>query len=165
MEGPGLRVLPFSLAAAPQVFTKPSVAFLRDQCVIYLDNLLLMHQDKEEPMIHTSLTLNLLETLGFLVNYSKSHWVCDQLGEERAPVTKGESLSDKSRGDAPKYCHSNHSKGANNIAAILAPSTLQEPPSAQAPGTGNSRLRWEDDVQVRIFCGGLTTCHSVMGTS
>ena len=55
---------------------KPVVGFVRSkevQCVVYIDDFLLMHQKKQDLMKRTALTLNLLETLGFLVNYSKSH--------------------------------------------------------------------------------------------
>ena len=70
--------LPFGLASAPRVFTKimkPVVGFLRSKgvrCVIYLDDLLVMHQDKEELKDQSALAVNLLEALGFLVNYPKS---------------------------------------------------------------------------------------------
>lgn len=71
--------LPFGLAAAPRVFTKvmkPVVGFIRSKgvrCVVYIDDFLLMHQKKQDLIEQTALTLNLLEALGFLVNYSKSH--------------------------------------------------------------------------------------------
>ena len=76
---PGLRVLPFGLASAPRVFTKVMravVTFLRNRgirCVIYLDDLLLMNKSPSTLKEHTTLTLDLLEALGFLVNYPKSH--------------------------------------------------------------------------------------------
>ena len=71
--------LPFSLATAPHVFTKVMklvVGFIRSKgvrCVVYIDNFLLMHHKKQDLIEQTALTLNLLEALGFLVNYSKSH--------------------------------------------------------------------------------------------
>ena len=70
--------LPFGLASAPRVFTKilcPVVGFLRSKgirCVIYLDNLLLLDQDRDKLKEHTATVLTLLEALGFLVNYPKS---------------------------------------------------------------------------------------------
>ena len=69
---------PFGLASAPRVFTKilrSVVFFLRSKgirCVIYLDDILLLDQDKAKLMEHTATTLSLLEALGFLVNYPKS---------------------------------------------------------------------------------------------
>ena len=71
--------LPFGLASAPRVFTKVMrtvVTFLRNRgirCVIYLDDLLLMNKSPSTLKEHTTLTLDLLEALGFLVNYPKSH--------------------------------------------------------------------------------------------
>ena len=70
--------LPFGLASAPRVFTKilrPIVGFLRSRgirCVIYLDDLLLLHQNRDTLKEHTATALALLEALGFLVNYPKS---------------------------------------------------------------------------------------------
>ena len=70
--------LPFGLASAPRVFTKilrPVVGFLRSKgirCVIYLDDILLLDQDRAKLIEHTATTLLLLEALGFLVNYPKS---------------------------------------------------------------------------------------------
>ena len=70
--------LPFGLAPAPQVSTKvlkPVVGFLRSmgiRYVIYIDNLLLMHQNRQELTGHIILALGLLEALGFLINYPKS---------------------------------------------------------------------------------------------
>ena len=70
--------LPFGLASAPRVFTKilrPIVGFLQSRgirCVIYLDDLLLLHQNRDTLKEHTATALALLEALGFLVNYPKS---------------------------------------------------------------------------------------------
>ena len=70
--------LPFGLSSAPRVFTKilrPVVEFLCSKgicCVIYLDNILLLDQDRTKLIEHTATTLSLLEALRFLVNYPKS---------------------------------------------------------------------------------------------
>ena len=70
--------LPFGLSTAPRVFTKvlrPVIAYLREKgirCVIYLDDILIMNQDKESLREDVALVLTLLEALGFLVNYVKS---------------------------------------------------------------------------------------------
>ena len=72
------RCLPFGLCAAPRTFTKvlrPVVGLLREmgiRCVVYLDDFLIMCQDKEEARRQTWLVSDLLEALGFLVNYRKS---------------------------------------------------------------------------------------------
>ena len=70
--------LPFGLSTAPRVFTKvlrPVITYLREKgirCVIYLDDILIMNQDKETLREDVALALTLLEALGFLVNYVKS---------------------------------------------------------------------------------------------
>lgn len=54
---------------------KPVMTYLCSKgvrCVIYIDDILLMPQSEEAPRNQTALTLNLLEALGFLVNYPKS---------------------------------------------------------------------------------------------
>ena len=54
---------------------RPVVSFLRSKgirCVIYLDDLLLLDQDRDKLKEHTATVLTLLEALGFLVNYPKS---------------------------------------------------------------------------------------------
>ena len=64
--------LPFGLASAPWVFTKvlkPVLGFLQSRgirCVIYLDNLLLLHQNRDTLKEHTASALTPLEAL---VNY------------------------------------------------------------------------------------------------
>ena len=71
--------LPFGLNTAPRVFTKllkPVMAYLTSKgimIVIFIDNILLIRPSEEVVMSHMSLTLDLLESLGFLVNYPKSH--------------------------------------------------------------------------------------------
>ncbi|KAM4748709.1 uncharacterized protein WCC33_006088 [Rhinophrynus dorsalis] len=70
--------LPFGLSSAPWCFTKllkPVVHFLRSRgvrMIIYLDDMLIMSQDKERLLSHTELTLRLLTSLGFLINWDKS---------------------------------------------------------------------------------------------
>jgi len=70
--------LPFGLCSAPRIFTKllhPVVAHLRFQglrTVIYLDDMLIMAEDREtlQQQVHQALTL--LEKLGFVINIPKS---------------------------------------------------------------------------------------------
>ena len=70
--------LPFGLATAPRVFTKlmkPVVAALRQRgirLIIYLDDILIMAESEALTLHHAASTLNLLEGLGFIVNYNKS---------------------------------------------------------------------------------------------
>ena len=70
--------LPFGLSAAPRVFTKllkPVVGFLRQvgcRLIIYLDNLLFLHQDKDRLRHMVQLISQLFEGLGLMVNLKKS---------------------------------------------------------------------------------------------
>lgn len=71
--------LPFGLSTAPHIFTKilrPVVAHLRGkgyQSVIYLDDFLLLGSSIEECRANITASINLLHSLGFVVNYTKSH--------------------------------------------------------------------------------------------
>ena len=73
-----ITYLPLGLSTAATVFTKilkPVMTFLREKkvrCKIYLDDLLLLNQAKEVLSEDKALCVNLLESLGFLVNYVKS---------------------------------------------------------------------------------------------
>ena len=73
-----LQCLPFGLSAAFRVFTKllkPVVGFLRQngcRLIIYLDDMLLLHQDRDQLQQVTQLTCQLLESLGLMVNLKKS---------------------------------------------------------------------------------------------
>ena len=73
-----LQCLPFGLSAAPRGFTKllkPVVGFQRQigcRLIIYLDNLLIMHQDKTLLKKITQLTFQLFESSGLIVNLKKS---------------------------------------------------------------------------------------------
>ena len=64
--------------ASHRVFTKvlrPVVGFLclgGVKCVIYLDDLLIVAGSRDLAALHCAATTRLLESLGFLVNYSKS---------------------------------------------------------------------------------------------
>jgi len=71
--------LPFGLSSAPQTFTKllrPVMAYMRAQgtrLIVYLDDILLMHQSKESLGQQVNRTAQLLESLGFTVNQEKSN--------------------------------------------------------------------------------------------
>ena len=72
------KSLPFGLSSAPRVITKlikPVVGFLRQigyRLIIYLDDILVMHQNKEQLQQITHLVCSLLENLGLMVNQKKS---------------------------------------------------------------------------------------------
>ena len=70
--------LPFGLSTAPYIFTKimrPVVSYLRQkgfQSVIYLDDFLFIGLSLEECQANVNASLNLLLSLGFRINFSKS---------------------------------------------------------------------------------------------
>ena len=78
---------PFSLTSAPWVFTKvlkPVVGTLRQMgihLIIYLDDILIMHQNREELIELTPLICQLFEALDLVVNMKKSILVPGQLIE------------------------------------------------------------------------------------
>ena len=70
--------LPFGLCTSPYVFTKllkPIVKMLREKglrVVIYLDDLLVIAKDPETCSEHAATAINLLQSLGFIINFDKS---------------------------------------------------------------------------------------------
>ena len=70
--------LPFGLSSAPYVFTKllkPVVTVLRKlgiRCVLYLDDMLIMAQSKERLRSYLATAVELLVSLGFIINTKKS---------------------------------------------------------------------------------------------
>ncbi|XP_040213655.1 uncharacterized protein LOC120943996 [Rana temporaria] len=70
--------LPFGLSSAPWCFTKllkPVVAALRSRgvrLIIYLDDLLILTHSKNMAYRHMNWTIDLLQTLGFIINREKS---------------------------------------------------------------------------------------------
>ena len=68
---------PIGLTAAPRAFTKllkPVIAILRSsgmRIVIYLDDILLMHQNHQEIMKIFHMLTGLLENLGFIIKQEK----------------------------------------------------------------------------------------------
>jgi len=73
------KCLPFGLSVAPRVFTKllkPVVGLLRQagtRLIIYLDDLLILHQSKEVLEVLVIQTCQLFEGLGLMINKKKSH--------------------------------------------------------------------------------------------
>ena len=78
------KCLPFGLTSAPRVFTKvlkPVVGTLRQmgiRLIVYLDDILIMHQSKEELMQLTPLICQFFAGLGWVVNLKKSHLTPEQ---------------------------------------------------------------------------------------
>ena len=70
--------LPFGLSCAPWVFTKlmkPLMTLLRSwgiRIIIYIDDMLIMADSKEEASQHLEVLVHLLEALGFIINQEKS---------------------------------------------------------------------------------------------
>ena len=70
--------LPFGLSSAPRLFTKllkPVVSQLRRlgiRLVIYLDDMLFMNESEEKLIKDLRIAINLLSSLGFLINWDKS---------------------------------------------------------------------------------------------
>ena len=70
--------LPFGLNTAPRIFTKllkPVVAYLRTRNIrllIYLDDILIIGSSVQILREHTALVIELLQNLGFIINYEKS---------------------------------------------------------------------------------------------
>lgn len=70
--------IPFGLSSAPRIFTKvmkPIVSNIRNKgikVVIYLDDLAIMSCSFDSAVEESRLTVDMLESLGFLVNWEKS---------------------------------------------------------------------------------------------
>jgi hypothetical protein len=73
------KVLPFGLSTAPRVFTKvlaPVVGYLHQQGIFlfpYLDDCLLVAKDQVTLHQAIMMTIQTLHTLGFMINFKKSH--------------------------------------------------------------------------------------------
>ena len=89
----------FGLASAPRVFTKLLklvLSILRQRgirLIVYLDDILLMAPSVEQVLQHAASTLNLLEGLGFTVNYLKSVLVPSQQMEFLGSLVNSLDLS------------------------------------------------------------------------
>ena len=72
------KVAPFGLAPVPRLFTKllkPVMALLRRsgiRCVIFLDDLIMLNQDKQTLKTQLESVMWLLQNLGFEINWEKS---------------------------------------------------------------------------------------------
>ena len=164
MEGQSLRV---SMPAfrVIECFTKllrRVVGFLREKgvrCVIYLDDILLMEQSREVLRQHTALAISLLESLGFLINYPKSHLEPSQLLEylgflvdmvkkelnlpkEKIERIKKEATSGSSVSKNPGQ--SSGSDDSGSYGSVSSSTPLQGFTEAEAQGTSCCRLRWDN---------------------
>ena len=76
--------LPFGLCSAPWVFTKtlkPALAVLRQRgirMIVYIDDILLIAESKEQALDQSQAVVYLLECLGFIINTEKSVLTPDQ---------------------------------------------------------------------------------------
>lgn len=104
------KVLPFGLNIAPYIFTKlmkPVLGKLRNKgitCTLYLDDFLIIAESATKCSADTHFTLDLLNSLGFIINYTKSQLtpsnICTYLGFQyntlnmtlSLPVKKKESI-------------------------------------------------------------------------
>ena len=92
------RCLPFGLGPAPRVFTKilrPIVAFLRERgirLVIYLDDILLLNEDPEQLKAQLSVAVDILQELGFVINWEKSETIPTQSITFLGLIIKSKSL-------------------------------------------------------------------------
>ena len=91
--------LPFGLASAPRVFTKllkPVLSVLRQRgirLIAYLDDFLIMAESKQLALQHAATTLNILEGLGFVINYQKSLLIPSQQIEFLGYMVNSVSMS------------------------------------------------------------------------
>ena len=75
------QCLPFGLTSAPRVLLRPVVAVLRQQgirCMIFINDLLLLHPSKEELKKITTEVVTIFVQLGFLINQEKSGLIPSQ---------------------------------------------------------------------------------------
>ena len=79
--------LPFGLTSAPRVFTKvlrPPLGMLRQvgiRLVVYLDDILILHQSREELECLAPLICSLFKALGLVINTKKSILISQQVVE------------------------------------------------------------------------------------
>ena len=149
----------FGLSTAPWAFTKvtrPVVQFLRYggvRMVIYLDDMLFLDQKEENLPETRNLVLDLLESLGFLINYNKSEpspiqtisflgFIIDsQEMMIKLPPDKVDTTVKEAKNFPADVCPtvSTHDRGIFSSSTSSAPS----PPSLQgatSPKTQGSRI-------------------------
>ena len=66
------RVLPFGLNSAPHAFTKLLKPVVAEGVILYLDDMLILAEDKKEGRKYLATVPELLVTLGFIISIEKS---------------------------------------------------------------------------------------------
>ena len=143
--------LPFGLSSAPWIFTKvtrPFVQYLRTRdirMIIYLDDMLFLHQQEEKLLEARGLALDLLENLGILVNYKKSELsptqkisflrIHDRLGrhEGQSPTGEYRVYSEGSQ-DIPQHTPDISSSAGPHGGHILSHNSSSTPSSPSLSG-------------------------------
>ena len=138
--------LPFGLNTAPGVFTKlikPIAAYLRKRgirIIVYLDDFLILGSSIEESKANTQLTLDLLQWLGFTINWEKSVLVPTQsltfLGLSIDSQTMLLSLPERKVLNIQNRCQSlicNPTPSAREVASLIGTLEAARPAIWQAP--------------------------------
>ena len=138
--------LPFELNTAPRVFTKlikPIAAYLRKRgirIIVYLDDFLILGSSIEESKANTQLTLDLLQWLGFTINWEKSVLVPTQsltfLGLSIDSQTMLLSLPERKVLNIQNRCQSlicNPTPSAREVASLIGTLEAARPAIWQAP--------------------------------
>ena len=138
--------LPFGLNTAPRVFTKllkPVAAYLRKRgirIIVYLDDFLILGSSIEESKANTQLTLDLLQWLGFTINWDKSFLVPTQsltfLGLSIDSQTMSLSLPEKKILNIQNKCQRlirNPTASARTVASLIGTLEAARPAIWQAP--------------------------------
>ena len=136
----------FGLNTAPRVFTrllKPVAAYVRKRgirIIVYLDDFLTLGSSIEDSKVNTQLTLDLLQWLGFTINWEKSLLVPTQsltfLGLSIDSQTMSLSLPEKKVLDIQNKCQSlisNPTTSARAVASLIGTLEAARPAIWQAP--------------------------------
>lgn len=169
LAGDSLRVvLPFGLSAAPRVFTKvlkPALAALRAagiRLVAYLDDFLTIRRSKEDVEAAFQKTMNLLRSLGFVINTEKSQTpgnssnrvpgFHDQLQGNDIQAASGKNEANKSRmqKDSPERAGHSEKAGKNCGCASSYSAGSFTSPSALSSTTGPEKRRSSPPALIRI---------------
>ena len=148
------------LSTAPRVFTealKPIMTYKGVRCVIYIDDILLMAQLEGVAWNQTALTLDLLETLGFLVNCPKfqlqptqkikflGFQVDSKSGCLSLPEEKIATSARRPRELPVSFCEAastaNRETLGSNSSCPTSSTILQEPAEAETPGIDKRGIR------------------------
>lgn len=118
-------VLPFGMCTCPYVFTKvfkPVISYLRSlgyTSVVYLDDIFLIERTEHKVSESLSRTIEILESLGFMINYRKSQLVpsksCKYLGFIIDSETCTVSLTEEKRENIGQEVRKMLNKGSCSI--------------------------------------------------